>query len=113
MESKATIKYLRVTPRKARLVADEVRGRLVGDALSLLNFSIRKAVAKDVSKLIKSAVANMQSKNTELAINTDELKVRDITVDQGPMLKRFRPRSQGRAYSIHKHLCHISVTVSN
>ena len=113
MESKAFLKYLRVTPRKARLVADAVRGKMVGDALNLLQFSISKKVSDDVAKLVKSAVANMQSKNTDIVINVDELRIKDIFVDKGPMLKRFRPRAQGRAYSIHKHMCHISVTVSN
>lgn len=113
MEAKATLRHLRSTARKARLVADEVRGRNVGDALSLLDFSIKKDVATDISKLIKSAVANMQSKNMEMSIDADSLKIKEIYVNEGPVMKRFRPRAQGRAGRILKKMCHISVTVSN
>jgi large subunit ribosomal protein L22 len=113
VEGKATVKYLRSTARKARLVADEVRGKMVGDALSLLEFSITRSVAQDVSKIIKSAVANIQSKNADVAIDADELRIKEICVNEGPTMKRFRPRAQGRAYQILKRMCHISVTVSN
>ncbi len=113
MEAHATAKYIRTTARKARLVADEVRGKMVGDALSLLDFSIKKGVAVDISKIIKSAVANMQSKNTDVTIDADELQVKEIYVNEGPVMKRFRARAQGRAGRILKKMCHISVTVSN
>jgi len=113
VESRATLKYLRSTARKARLVADEVRGKSVGDALSLLEFSIQKKVSKDISKLIKSAVANMQSKNTEVSINPDGLKIKKMCVDEGPTMKRFRAGPHGRVLRILKRMCHISVTVSN
>lgn len=113
MESKAVLKYLRTTPRKARLVADEVRGRMVGDALSLLEYGINRKVAFDIAKLIKSAVANIQSKNSEAAINVEDLRVKEIRVDEGPILKRFRARAQGRVGGIHKKMCHISVVVSS
>ena len=113
MEAKATSKYVRSTARKARLVADAVRGMNVGQALSLLEFSIKKKVSEDVAKVVKSAVANLQSNNSSVNVNADELKITEIFVNQGPMMKRFRPRSQGRAYSILKRLCHITVTVSN
>lgn len=113
MESTATLKYLRSTARKARLVVDEVRGKNVGDALSLLEFSIQKRVSKDISKLIKSAVANMQSKHTDVTVNPDELKIKKMCVDEGPIMKRFRPGPHGRAMRILKRMCHISVTVSN
>lgn len=113
MESKATAKYLRTTARKARLVADEVRGKMVGDALGLLEFSIKKDVAKDFSKLIKSAVANMQSKNPDVTVDADALKIKEICVNEGPVLKRFRAKAQGRVGPILKKMCHISVVVSN
>jgi large subunit ribosomal protein L22 len=113
VESSAKIRFLRITPRKARLVADEVRGRLVGDALSMLEFTIRKNVSKDFSKLIKSAVANMQSKHPETAIDAETLKVKRVMVEDGPQMKRFRPRAHGRAGKILKRSCHIFVTVSN
>jgi large subunit ribosomal protein L22 len=113
VESKATVKNLRSTARKARLVADEIRGKMVGEALSLLDFSIQRAVSKDIAKLVKSAVANMQSKHTDAAIDADELKIKEIRVDGGPVMKRFRPIAQGRATRILKRMCHITVTVSN
>jgi len=113
MEAKASVKGLRSTARKARLVVDAVRGKSVDDAIGILDFSIDKEVSRDVSKLIKSAVANMQSKNMEMNIDTDGLKISEIFVNEGPTMKRFRPRSQGRAGRILKHMCHISVTVSN
>lgn len=95
MESKATAKYLRTTARKARLVADEVRGKMVGDALGLLEFSIKKDVALDFSKLIKSAVANMQSKNPDVTVDADALKIKEICVNEGPVFRRFRAKAQG------------------
>ncbi len=113
MEAQAIAKYIKATPRKARLVADEIRGKMVGDALSLLEFSISKSVADDISKLIKSAVANMQSKNTDITVDVDELRVKEIFVNAGPVSKRFRARAQGRAGRILKRVCHVSVTVSN
>jgi large subunit ribosomal protein L22 len=86
---------------------------MVGEALSLLEFSIKKDVSKDVAKLIKSAVANLQNKHADAHINVDELVIKQINVDNGPVLKRFRPRAQGRAYRILKRMCHITVIVSN
>ena len=113
MEAEATCKFLRKTARKARLVADAVRGKKVGEALSLLEFGIKKSVSKDIAKLIKSAVANLQNKNADAHIDIDELVIKSINVGNGPILKRFRPRAQGRAYRIRKRMCHIKVVVSN
>ena len=113
MESKAKIKHLRSTARKARLVADAVRGKMVSDALAILQFSIKKDVAVDVAKVVKSAVANMQSKHTDAAIDVDALRITEIRVDGASVLKRFRARAQGRAAPIAKRMCHITVTVSN
>ncbi len=113
MEAKATVRYLRSTARKARLVADEVRGKMVGDALSLLAYSIKKDVSKDISKLIKSAVANLQNVSPDVTVDADELKIKEIFVNEGPVLKRFRAKAQGRAGRILKKMCHVSVTVSS
>jgi large subunit ribosomal protein L22 len=113
VESTAKVRFLRKTPRKARLVVDAVRGMMVSEALSLLELGMTKDAAADVAKLLKSAVANMQSKHTEAAIDVDELRIKEIKVEEGPMLKRFRPAAHGRATRILKHMCHISVTVSN
>ncbi len=113
MESRAIAKYLKSTPRKARLVADEVRGKFVGDALSLLQYGIKREVSRDIAKVIKSAVANMQSKHADAAVDPEALRVKEIRVDEGPTMKRFRARAQGRVGRILKRSCHISVTVSN
>ena len=104
---RASIKYLRVTPRKARLVADQVRGLPVERARSLLAFSGRGA-AKDVRKLIESAAANAEN---NFDLSPDELVVADAIADEGPTIKRFRPRAQGRAFPIHKPMTHITVVV--
>ncbi len=79
----------------------------------MLDFGIKKTVAVDFSKLIKSAVANLQHKNADAHIDVDELFIKEIQVGVGPTLKRFRPRAQGRAYRILKRMCHIKVVVSN
>ncbi len=105
---RATSKYVRVSPRKARLIADQVRGKHIDDARSLLQFSPRSA-AEDISKVIESAAANAEN-NHELI--GDEMIVAEIRVDEGPTLKRFRPRAMGRATPIHKRTCHISVALT-
>lgn len=113
MESRAVIRNLKSTPRKARLVADAVRGRNVSEALSLLEFGIKKDVAVDVAKLIKSAVANISNKDSGANVEVDELRVKEIRVDEGVVMKRFRPRAKGSASPVVKRMCHITVTVSN
>ncbi len=113
MESRAILRYCKTTPRKARVVADAVKGRMVGDALSVLRFGIGKAVAVDVSKTIKSAVANMQSRHEDAAIDIDSLRIKEIRVDEGPVLRRFRARAQGRVGRRLKRMCHITVAVSD
>jgi len=113
VEAKAKAKYLRSTARKARLVADSVRGRKVGDALVRLEQGSSRHVAVDMAKVLKSAVANLQNKNIESNVNVDELVIKDVRVDEGPVMRRFRARAQGRFGRIIKRTCHISVTVSN
>jgi large subunit ribosomal protein L22 len=112
MESKAILRNLKSTPRKARLVADAVRGKNVNEALNLLRFGIKKDVAEDIAKLINSAVANL-SNNSEANVEVDGLRVKEIRVDEGRMTKRFRPRAKGSASPVLKRSCHISVTLSN
>jgi len=107
MESKASLKYTMVGAQKARLVADTVRGKSVDEALKTLTY-MNKKTAVLVKKLIESAVANAEQKKT---MNMDKLYVKSITVDQGPVLKRFRPRAQGRAFGIRKKLSHINVVI--
>lgn len=107
MESKATLTQARVGAQKARLVADVVRGKDVSEAIKTLTF-LNKKTALLVKKLIESAIANADYKKT---MDLDKLYVKSIWVDQGPVLKRFRPRAQGRAYGIRKKTSHINVVL--
>jgi large subunit ribosomal protein L22 len=105
MEAKAVAKYVRISPQKARLVVDLVRGKKVAEAQKILLFT-RKVAAGMVGKVLKSALANAtQNPNIDEKI----LFVKEIYVDQGPSLKRFRARAQGRAASIKKRTSHITV----
>jgi large subunit ribosomal protein L22 len=105
----ATAKYLRGSTRKARLVVQVIKGRPVEEAASLLRFMPQHA-AKDVAKVLKSAAANAEN---NLNLPADELVVLDARADEGPTIKRWRPRAQGRAFPIHKPQTHITVTVGN
>jgi ribosomal protein L22 len=105
---RATARFLRVAPRKARLVADQVRGMPVVEARSLLEFSTRGA-ARDIARLLDSAAANAES-NHELV--ADELRIADIRVDEGPVLRRWRARARGRATRIEKRTSHVSVALT-
>ncbi|MDX6586433.1 MAG: large subunit ribosomal protein [Solirubrobacterales bacterium] len=105
---RASAKYLRVAPRKARLVADQVRGMSVPQAQELLDFSTRSA-AQDIRKLIDSAAANAENNHDLVA---DEMEITEIRVDQGPTLKRWRARARGRATRIEKKTCHVFVALT-
>jgi ribosomal protein L22 len=104
---KARARFVRVAPRKARLVANQVRGKGIDEARALLRFSQRGA-ARDLIKLIDSAAANAEN-NHELV--ADDLRVDDIRVDDGPTIRRYRPRALGRATRIDKRTSHISVAL--
>ena len=104
----ARARYVRVAPRKARLVADQVRGLPLDDAQTLLRFSPRGA-AQDIAKLIASAAANAENNHDLVA---DDLVVKSINVDEGPTLRRYRPRALGRATRINKRTCHIAVALT-
>jgi large subunit ribosomal protein L22 len=104
---RAQAKYVHVSARKARLVADLIRGRSVPEARTILAFS-KRAVAEDIEKVLRSAVANAESR-PDLHWNGDDLVVVTAYVDEGPTLKRFRPRARGRASAIRKRMCHITV----
>jgi large subunit ribosomal protein L22 len=108
MEATAKHNFCRIAPRKVRLVMDLVRGRPVDDALSMLQFS-KKRAAIYVSKVIKSAVANYQEKNTTPGTNV--LVVKEARVDGGPILKRFQPKDRGKAHPIQKRTSHLVVAV--
>jgi large subunit ribosomal protein L22 len=105
---RASARYVRVAPRKARLVADQVRGLPVTEAQTLLGFSPRGA-ARDVGKLIASAAANAENNHDLVA---EDLRIADIRVDDGPILKRWRARARGRATRIDKRTCHVSVALT-
>ncbi len=107
MQVKATAKYVRMSPRKVRLVIDAVRGKPVDEALATLKF-LPNAAARAVAKVVESAVANAEN-NYQLA--PDELYIERIYADEGPTLKRFRPRSRGRVSPILKRSSHITVVV--
>ena len=109
MEVAATLKGAQISPQKVRLVADQIRGKDVEEALGLLEFSTKKA-AHIVKKVLDSAIANAE--NNEGA-DVDELKVSTVFVDQGRTMKRLRPRAKGRADRILKRSCHITIKVSD
>lgn len=109
MEVAAKLKGARISAQKARLVADQVRGKGVEDALDLLTYSNKKA-AHIIKKVLDSAIANAE--NNEGA-DVDELKVSSIFVDEGMTMKRLRPRAKGRADRILKRTCHITVKVAD
>jgi ribosomal protein L22 len=104
----ARARFVRVAPRKARLIADQVRGLPLDDALPLLRFSSRGA-AQDIRKLLESAAANAENNHDLVA---DDLMIKDIHVDEGPTLRRYRPRALGRATRINKRTSHIAVALT-
>ena len=109
-EVRAEAKWVRSSPRKARLVVEHIRGRTVPEARTVLAFSER-AVAREVEKVLRSAVANAES-NPDLQWNGDDLVVTAAYVDEGPTLKRYRPRARGRMGRIKKRTCHITIKVA-
>ena len=108
-EVRAQAKWVRTSARKARLVTDHIRGRSVPEARTVLAFT-QRAVARDVEKVLRSAVANAEANHDLVG---DELIVKTAYVDEGPTLKRFRPRAQGRAYRIRKRTSHITIEVES
>ena len=108
METSAKLKNARISPQKARLVADQVRGMKVEPALQLLEFSNKKAAAI-IKKILESAIANAEHND---GADIDELKVSTIYVDEGPTYKRIQPRAKGRANRILKRTSHITVAVA-
>ena len=110
MEATATLRYLKASPQKVRLIADLIRGKRVDEALSILRFT-KKAQAKDLEKLLRSAVANAETR--EGNVDTDELVVSKIFVNEGPREKRIQPAPMGRAFRIQKRKAHVTVHVSD
>ena len=108
MEAKAVAKYIRIAPRKVRVVMNLIRGKNVAEAFAILKFT-PKAGADVIEKVLKSAVANAEN---NFDMNVDNLYVSSAYVDQGPTLKRIHPRSRGQAFSIMKRTSHVTVVVS-
>lgn len=114
MESTASLRFVRVSARKARLVADLVRGKDVSEAIEMLQF-VEKKTAPMMRKLVESAVANAEqaARRDSVDLDIDQLYVKTVTVDQGPTLRRFRPRAQGRAYKVLKKTAHITIQLAS
>jgi len=108
MESRAVLRYARITPRKVRRVTELIRGKSAGDALLFLHFMPYRG-ARFVEKLLKSAMANAEQKK---AVNPESMKIVGAVVDQGPTMKRIEPRAMGRANVIRKRTCHITLILS-
>ena len=108
MEAKAVAKYVRIAPRKVRVVMNLVRGKSVAEAFAILKFT-PKAGADVIEKVLKSAVANAEN---NFDMNVDKLYISSAYVDQGPTLKRIHPRSRGQAFSILKRTSHVTVVVA-
>ena len=109
METTARLKGARLSAQKARLVADQIRGKDVGEALNILSFSPRKGAAI-LKKLLNSAIANAEHND---GADVDDLKVSKVFVDEGMTMKRIKPRAKGRADRIFKRSCHITVQVAD
>ncbi|WP_251942572.1 50S ribosomal protein L22 [Staphylococcus sp. Marseille-Q5304] len=109
MEAKAVAKTIRIAPRKVRLVLDLIRGKSAGEALAILKLK-NKASSPVVEKLLMSALANAEH---NYDMNPDQLVVKEAYANEGPTLKRFRPRAQGRASAINKRTSHITIVVSD
>lgn len=109
MESKAILKFAKITPRKARRVIDLIRGKRAADALISLRYMPYRG-AQQVGKLLKSAMANAEQKSSHVDI--DKLKIKTALVDQGPVMKRMEPRSMGRTNMIRKRTSHITIILT-
>ena len=109
MQTHAVLKFVRRSPQKGRLVADLVRGKKVDEAINTLKFSNQRAAGL-IRKVLESAIANAEN---NLGADVDELKVSEIFVDQGPVLRRIMPRAKGRADRISKPTSHITIRVSD
>ncbi len=109
MESIAKLRYLQASPQKVRLVADLVRGKDVEDASAILKFS-KKSAARPLGKLLRSAIANAENRDDQ--IDLDRLFVKEIFVDGGPTLKRFKAQPMGRAFRILKRQSHVTIKLA-
>jgi large subunit ribosomal protein L22 len=107
LEARARARYVRISPSKVRVVLDLIRGKHVDEALTILRFT-PKAASPLLEKLLRSAIANAEN---NFDMNRDALYISQCYADQGPIMKRYRPRAQGRVYSIHKKTSHITIVL--
>lgn len=107
MEARAIVRYLRVSPQKARLVVDQIRGKMVDEAISILNLT-RKAVSRDITKLVKSAMANAENTKN---LDVDRLYVKSAFVDGGPVMKRTHSKAMGRGALVRKRTSHVTIVL--
>ena len=105
--SHAVARYIRMSPQKGRLVADLIRDRLAGEALTILRFSEKKKIAAIIEKVLRSAIANAQQKSPN--VDVDTLYISRIQINGGPMAKRIRPAPMGRAYRVQKRTSHVHI----
>ena len=108
METRATAKFVRVSPQKARLVIDLIRGKSAGEAINILRFT-KKRVTREIEKVLRSAIANAEQKKEN--VDVDRLVVSQAYVSEGPRTKRIRPAPMGRAYRYQRRTSHITVAV--
>jgi large subunit ribosomal protein L22 len=108
MEARATAKYIRISPQKARLVVDLIRGKNVGEAISILQFT-KKRASHEIEKVLRAAIANAEQKSEH--VDVDRLVVSRIYVNEGPRAKRIRPAPMGRAHRYQRRMSHITVAV--
>lgn len=111
MEAKAIAKYIRMSPRKVRRVADLIRGKNVGEALNILHFT-RKDASMPLEKTLRSAISNMLNIEGSSRVDPDDLYIKELRVDEGVTLRRFRAASMGRAVRIRKRTSHITIKVA-
>ena len=111
MQAQALKKYIRSSPRKMRLVTDLIRGKKASEAFSILRFST-KVAAKDVERVLRSAISNLSNREDGKTVNNDEVFIKEIFVDCGPMMKRISPAPMGRAYRIRKRSNHLTIVVA-
>ncbi len=111
MEARAVNRYIGSSPRKMRLVIDLIRGLSVDKAMEILHFSTKHA-SQDAEKVLRSAVSNLMNADDSTRVEPEELFVKEVYVDGGPMLKRIRPAPMGRAFRIRKRSCHLTIVVA-
>ncbi|MCZ6701930.1 MAG: 50S ribosomal protein L22 [Ignavibacteria bacterium] len=112
MEARAVHKYIGSSPRKMRIVVDLIRGMPVNKAIEVLHFSTKHA-SKDAEKVLRSAIANLMNNDDSTPVEPEDLFIKEVYVNNGPMIKRIRPAPMGRAFRIRKRACHLTIIVAS